>query len=68
MSENLYLYRLVSIKGSTKTNKFESKDINQVLKYHTWHVKRYKEGLLMEIIPQTKSYDWKSKKVVYNFE
>ena len=68
MSENLFLYRLVSIKGSVKTNKFEAKEINQALKFHKWYVKRYKEGLLLEIIPQTKSYDWKNKKVVYNFE
>ena len=46
------LYKLVEIKGGKRIDKFQSEDINQVLKYHKWHVKRYREGLLLEILPQ----------------
>lgn len=62
------LYKLVEIKGGKKTVKFRTTDIERALKFHKWYVNRYKQGLLMEIIPEKKTYDWKGKKVTYTFE
>lgn len=62
------LYKLVEIKGGKKTVKFRTTDIERALKFHKWYVNRYKQGLLMEIIPEKKNYDWKEKKVTYTFE
>ena len=62
------LYRMVQIKGGKRVNKFQTTDINRALKFHKWYVKRYREGLLMEILPQKKHYNWKDKSVDYIFE
>ena len=62
------LYKLAEIKGGKKTVKFRTTDIKRALKFHKWYVNRYKQGLLMEIIPEKKNYDWKGKKVTYTFE
>ena len=62
------LYKLVEIKGGKKTVKFRTTDIERALKFHKLYVNRYKQGLLMEIIPEKKNYDWKGKKVTYTFE
>ena len=62
------LYKLVEIKGGKKTVKFRTTDIERALKFHKWYVNRYKQGLLMEIIPEKKNYDWKEKRVTYTFE
>ena len=62
------LYKLVQIKGGKRVEKFQTTDINRALEYHKHHVNRYKEGLLMEILPEKKSYNWKEKKIDYTFE
>ena len=62
------LYRMVQIKGGKRVNKFQTTDIKRALKFHKWYVKRYSEGLLMEILPQKKHYNWKDKSVDYIFE
>ena len=62
------LYKLVRIKGGKREDKFQTTDINRALKFHRWYVARYKEGLLMEILPEKKVYDWKEKKVNLTFE
>ena len=62
------LYRMVQIKGGKRVNKFQTTDIKRALKFHKWYVKRYREGLLMEILPQKKHYNWKDKSVDYIFE
>ena len=62
------LYRMVQIKGGKRVNKFQTTDIKRALKFHKWYVKRYHEGLLMEILPQKKHYNWKDKSVDYIFE
>ena len=62
------LYKLVEIKGGKKTVKFRTTDIKRALKFHKWYVNQDKHGLLMEIIPEKKNYDWKGKKVTYTFE
>ena len=62
------LYKLIQIKGGRREEKFQSTDLKSVLGYHKWYVARYKEGLLLEIFPQKKVYDWKEKKVSYTFE
>ena len=61
------IYRMVQIKGGKRVEKFKTTDINRALKYHKWYVARYKEGLYMEILPETKVYDWKEKKVIKTF-
>ena len=62
------LYRMVQIKGGKRIDKFETTDINRALKYHKWYVARYHEGLMMEILPKKKVYNWKEKKVNYEFD
>jgi len=47
-------YRFVEIRGGKRTEKFITPDIKRALKFHKWYVARYKEGLLLEIIPQGK--------------
>ena len=61
------LYKLVRIKGGKRIEKYQTTDISDALKYHKSYVKKYKEGLLMEICPQKKIYNWKEKKVEYSF-
>ena len=61
------LYKLIQIKGGKREEKYKSTDINDAIKYHKWYVKRYKEGLLLEILPQKKIYNWKEKTVEYDF-
>lgn len=62
------LYKMVQIKGGKKVDKFRTTDIKRALRFHKWYVKRYGEGLLLEILPKHKVYDWKEKKVKYSFE
>ena len=62
------LYKLFEIKGGKRLEKFSSLNINEVLKYQKWHVKRYHEGLLLEIHPKKKVYDNIDKTVKYVFE
>ena len=62
------LYKMVQIKGGKRVEKYQTTDISDALKYHKWYVKRYREGLLMEIYPQKKIYDNIEKKVKYIFD
>ncbi len=66
--ETEVLYRMVQIKGGQRIDKFRTTDIKRALRFHKWYVKRYREGLLLEIVPPKKKYDWKEKKVDYSFE
>ncbi len=61
------LYRMVEISGGKRIDKFSTTDISRALRFHKWYVKRYKRGLYMEILPQKKVYDWREKKVNYEF-
>ena len=62
------LYKMLQIKGGKRIEKFKSTDINRILKFHNWYVAKFNEGLLLEIIPQKKIYNWKEKTVNYTFE
>ncbi len=62
------LYKMLQIKGGKRIEKFKSTDINRILKFHKWYVAKFNEGLLLEIIPQKKIYNWKEKTVNYTFE
>ena len=62
------LYKMVQIKGGKRVDKFKTTDIKRALRFHKWYVKRFREGLLMEILPQKKYYNWKEKSVDYKFE
>lgn len=62
------LYKMVQIKGGQRIEKFKTTDIKRALKFHKWYVAKYKQGLLMEIVPQKKNYNWKEKTVTYTFE
>lgn len=62
------LYRMIQIKGGKRIEKFRTTDINRALHFHSWYVKRYREGLLLEILPKKKRYNWKDKSVDYIFE
>lgn len=62
------LYKMFQIKGGKRIEKFQTTDMKRALNFHKWYVNRYNEGLLMEILPQKKVYDWKEKKVEYTFE
>lgn len=62
------LYKMVQIKGGQRIEKFKTTDIKRALKFHKWYVAKYKQGLLMEILPQKKNYNWKEKTVTYTFE
>ena len=61
------LYRMVEITGGKRIDKFSTTDISRALRFHRWYVKRYKRGLYMEILPKKKIYDWREKKVNYEF-
>ncbi len=61
------LYKLIEIKGGKRIEKFKTPDIKRALRFHKWYVARYRQGLLMEILPEKKVYDWKEKKVSYTF-
>ena len=62
------LYRFVEIRGGKRTEKFKTPDIKRALKFHKWYVTRYKERLLLEILPEKKVYDWKEKKVNFKYD
>lgn len=62
------LYKMVQIKGGQRIEKFKTTDIKRALKFHKWYVAKYKQGLLMEILPQKKNYNWEEKTVTYTFE
>lgn len=62
------LYKMVQIKGGKRIDKFKTTDIKRALRFHKWYIKKYHEGLLMEILPQKKQYNWKDKTVDYTFE
>ena len=62
------LYKMVQIKGGKRIDKFRTTDIKRALRFHKWYIARYHEGLLMEILPQKKVYDWREKTVKYSFE
>ena len=62
------LYKMIQIKGGKRVEKFKTTEIKRALRFHKWYVARYREGLLMEILPQKKQYDWKEKSVNYTFE
>ena len=62
------LYRMVEIKGGKKIEKFKSPDLKRVLFFFLWYVKNYKTGLLLEILPLKKHYNWKEKTIDYTFE
>ena len=62
------LYKMIQIKGGKRIEKFKTTELMRALRFHKWYVNRYREGLLMEILPQKKVYDWKEKKVNYTFE
>jgi len=66
--ETTALYKMIQIKGGKRIEKFKTTDIKQALRFHRWYVRRYREGLLMEILPEKKSYNWKEKSVNYTFE
>ena len=61
------LYKLIEIKGGKRIEKFKTPDIKRALRFHKWYVARYRQGLLMEILPGKKVYDRKEKKVSYTF-
>ena len=48
------LYKMIEVKGGKRTEKFKTTDLQRALKFHKWYVARYKQGLLMEILPQKK--------------
>ena len=56
------LYRFVEIRGGKRTEKFKTPDIKRALKFHKWYVARYKEGLLLKILPEKKSLRLERKK------
>ena len=62
------LYKMVQIKGGKRIDKFKTTDIKQALRFHKWYIKNYREGLLMEILPKKKHYNWKDKSIYYTFE
>lgn len=62
------LYKMIEIKGGKRIEKFKTTDIKRALRFQKWYIKQYKQGLLMEIIPEKKIYNWKEKKVNYTFE
>jgi hypothetical protein len=62
------LYKMMQIKGGKKVEKFKTNNIQRALRFHKWYVKRYKEGLLMEICLPKKIYDTKNKKVDISYE
>ena len=56
------LYRSVEIRGGKRTEKFKTPDIKRALKFHKWYAARYKEGLLLEILPEKKFTTGKKKR------
>lgn len=61
------LYKMVRIVGGKREEKFQTTDINRALKFYKWYVAKYKEGLLMEIFPEKKVYNYKEKKIIKTF-
>lgn len=62
------LYRMVQIRGGKRIEKFQTSDIKRALRFHKWYVRRYHEGLLLEILSKKKHYNWKDKSIDYSFE
>lgn len=62
------LFKMIEIKGGKRIEKFKTTDIKRALNFHKWYVAKYRQGLLMEIVPEKKIYNWKEKKVSYTFE
>ena len=62
------LYKMIQICGGKRIEKFRTTDINTAIKYQRWYSKRYNEGLLMQILPKKKIYNWKEKFISYSFE
>lgn len=62
------LFKMIEIKGGKRIEKFQTTDIKRALNFHKWYVAKYRQGLLMEIVPEKKIYNWKEKKVSYTFE
>lgn len=46
---NKKCYKLVKMKNSVRTVKFKTNNILSAIGYGAWHVRRYNEGLLLEI-------------------
>jgi hypothetical protein len=61
------LYKLIQIKGGKRIEQFQTTEIRRALKFHKYYVSKYREGLYMEILPKKKVYNWKDKKVEYQF-
>ncbi len=61
------LYKLYRIKGGKKEEKFQTTNINDAIKYQQKYSAKYKEGLYMEILPEKKVYNWKEKKINYEY-
>ena len=61
------LYKLIQIKGGKRIEKFQTTEIERALEFHKFYVAKYREGLYMEILPKKKVYNWKEKKVDYQF-
>ena len=62
------LYQLVKMKNCERTVKFKTINIESALGYHQWYVRKYREGLLLEVSLLKKIYDFRAKSVRYSYE
>ena len=62
------LYQMVYMKNDERIIKFKSSNIDSVLGYLQWYIRKYKHGLLLEILKAKKVYDCKLKSVRYIYE
>lgn len=62
------LYQLVKMKNCERTVKFKTTNIESALGYHQWYVRKYREGLLLEVSLLKKIYDFRAKSVRYSYE
>ena len=62
------LYQLVKMKNCERMVKFKTTNIDSALGYHQWYVRKYRQGLLLEISVLKKFYDNRTKSVRYSYE
>lgn len=62
------VYRLVQVKNCERILKFKTKNINSAIGFLQWYIRKYKQGLLLEVSLLKKYYDWRTKSVRYSYE
>lgn len=63
-----YLFRISRLRGKERKVTFRTTDIKSALRFLKWYAKKYREGLLLEILPIKKVYHPKTRTISYIYE